>query len=329
MRAAVPTATSANSRFAVVLATMAAVPLSSCLLLFDSGGDEPPSSGAAPSISGTDTTSEVDATSDAADSGGTAETELQLVLVRSGTFAMGSPDNEADRASDETQHSVTISSDFWLGKYEVTQSEWRSLMGNNPSHYSNCGGDCPVEQVNWFEAVVFANAVSRSEGLGECYTLSGCSDIATGDGITCSSVWFDGLECDGYRLPTEAEWEYAARAESSTAWYCGLNESCVDAVAWTSSNADGQTHRTGEKDANDWDLYDMSGNVWEWTWDWYGDYSSGPLTDPTGSASGQNRVLRGGSWSGGALTVRSANRFYNDPGIRHNFVGFRLARTAP
>lgn len=307
MTAGLPTArSSAPQRFIVsIVAVLASILLSGCLLLFDSGGDEPPPSG------------------------GTSEIELQMVLIRSGSFIMGSPDSEVDRESDETQHRVNISSDFWLGTYEVTQYEWRSLMGNNPSSFSSCGDDCPVETVNWFEAVAFANTLSRSEGLQECYALSGCSSTDPSYGMECSSVSFSGLDCEGYRLPTESEWEYAARAGSSTAWYCGSNESCVDTNAWHSSNADGRTHAVGGKDANDWDLYDMAGNVWEWTSDWSGDYPTGVVTDPTGSTSGQLRVLRGGSWYTDAHCGRSAYRFSFGPGLRYDSLGFRLARSAP
>ena len=234
---------------------------------------------------------------------------------------------------DVPQHQVTITRDFYLQTHEVTQGEWRALMGNNPSHFSSCGNDCPVERVNWWEAVAYANALSRSDGLRECYTLSGCHSADAGEGMFCSSVSFVGLGCRGYRLPTEAEWEYAARAGTTTVRHCGSNQSCVDEIAWYNENADGRTHTVGGKDPNDWGLYDMLGNVWEWVWDRYDEdleyYDSSPSRDPTGHRSGQDRVLRGGSWGNGAGRVRSALRTRDAPGERSRIIGFRLARSAP
>ena len=255
-----------------------------------------------------------------------------FVRISAGSFQMGSPRSESGRDYDETQHRVTITRDFYLQAHEVTQGEWRSLMGNNPSRFSSCGDDCPVENVNWWEAVAYANALSRREGLQECYTLAGCGSTDPGEDMECSSVSFVGLDCRGYRLPTEAEWEYAARAGTTTAWYCGSSESCVGRIAWYDDNAGGRTHPVGEKAANDWGLYDMSGNVWEWVWDWYDSdyYSSSPSRDPAGPRTGQNRGHRGGSWNYFARNVRSAYRSVSAPGSRGNrFIGFRLARSAP
>jgi len=290
-----------------------------------------------------------------------------FVLIEAGSFQMGSPTSEPGRDDDETQHRVTITRDFYLQAHEVTQGEWQALMGSNPSYFPACGDDCPVELVSWYEAVTFANELSESEGRQQCYNVSGRSGTlgggcdgeryCTGD-FAYSSVSFVGLDCDGYRLPTEAEWEYAARAGTTTTLYTGSmdirgerNAPALDPIAWyggnsgvtysggrdcsgwderqyTSSSHCG-THPVGSKSPNDWGLYDVLGNVWEWTWDWYGDYPSGSVTDPTGVSSGQNRVIRGGSWNSYARYVRSANRSYYGPGRRRYGIGFRLARSAP
>ena len=243
-----------------------------------------------------------------------------FVLLEAGSFMMGSPTGEPGRSEREVQHRVTLTRDLWMQAHEVTQGEWQALMGNNPSRFSSCGADCPVEMVNWYEAASYANAVSRSEGLEECYELSGCQE-SPGNDMECSSVTPVDLSCEGYRLPTEAEWEYAARAGTTAARYCGESESCVRDIAWYSENAGSQTHPVGEKRANAWGLYDMLGNVWEWTGDWYGDYPMGPTA-------GTGRVARGGSWNSLARYARSAYRSGSGPGYRYVSFGFRLARSA-
>ena len=241
-----------------------------------------------------------------------------FVLIPGGTFTMGSPLGERSRGADETQHPVTITRDFYMQEHEVTQGEWRELMGTNPSDFSACGDDCPVENVSWYDAVDYANALSRDEGLAACYRVSG------------ESVTFDGLNCEGYRLPTEAEWEYASRAGTSTAWYCGSSESCLDDIAWYGEDWDeGSTHRVGLKEPNGWGLHDMLGNVWEWCWDGFDDYPGGRATDPLGPSSGSYRVFRGGSWNLYARSARAAIRYSYYPDYRFNFLGFRLARSAP
>jgi len=234
-----------------------------------------------------------------------------FVYIAPGTFTMGSPSSEEGRDSDETQHQVTLTRGFYLQATEVTQGEWQRVMGSNPSRFASCGSDCPVETVSWLDAVGYANALSRAEGYSECYDSSG--NVQGGGSI---------YDCTGYRLPTEAEWEYAARAGSTGARYGTL-----DQIAWYSGNSGRQTHRVGELQANAWGLYDMLGNVWEWTHDWYGPYG-GSFTDPSGPASGSYRGLRGGSWGGDASYLRSADRGSYDPSARNNNVGFRLARTA-
>ena len=234
-----------------------------------------------------------------------------FVYIAPGTFMMGSPSNEEGHYVDETQHSVTLTHGFFLQTKEVTQGEWQRVMGNNPSEFSSCGSDCPVETVSWLDAVGYANALSLADGYSECYDSSG--SVQGGGSI---------YACTGYRLPTEAEWEYAARAGSTGAQY-GM----LDQIAWYSDNSELATHRVGELQANVWGLHDMLGNVGEWTHDWYDSYG-GSVTDPSGPASGSTRVRRGGCWSVVAPVLRSAIRRDSAPTDRNNLIGFRLARTA-
>jgi formylglycine-generating enzyme required for sulfatase activity/TolB-like protein len=231
-----------------------------------------------------------------------------MVLVEGGSFQMGS--NNGDD-NEKPVHSVTVKS-FYLGKYEVTQKEWVEVMGSNPSRLK--GDNLPVEEVSWYEAVEYCNKRSVKEGLTPAYRGSG-------DSIICD------FNATGYRLPTEAEWEYAAKGGNKDLMvyeYSGGNS--AGAVAWYTDNSGGQTHPVGTKQPNSLGLYDMSGNVWEWCWDRYGSYSSGAQTDPRGASSGFHRVHRGGSWDYAAAHVRSANRSINAPSIRFSNVGFRLLR---
>ena len=245
---------------------------------------------------------------------GTVDTDVDpggcqagYVSILPGTFSMGTFEMESVE-TDETQHTVTITRAFCMKATEVTQGEWQAEMGDNPSSFQGCGPNCPVEQVNWDDAVLYANALSRREGLAECYVGS----------------TFAGLTCTGYRLPTEAEWEYAARAGTTGGSYGEL-----DAVGWYNVNSGGSTHAVGGKTANSFGLYDMLGNVWEWTGDWYGTYP-GAVTNPTGPTTGPFQVNRGGSWRGDARAARAAFRFSGSaPVDRGDGLGFRLVRTAP
>ena len=236
-----------------------------------------------------------------------AECPAGYVRIAPGTFLMGSPTGEDGRNDNETQHSVTITRAYCMKATEVTQGEWQAVMGSNPSAVKSCGANCPVEQVSWDDAIGYANALSGRDGLPECYAGSS----------------FKGLGCGGYRLPTDAEWEYAARAGTTAATYGNL-----DSVAWCVENAGSATHPVRQKQPNAWGLYDMLGNVWEWTGDWYAPYP-GTVTDPVGIAEGSRRVFRGGSWYDGARNARAACRFHYTPYLRNSGLGFRLARTAP
>ncbi len=232
-----------------------------------------------------------------------------FVEIPAGVFMMGSPSSEEGRYDDETQREVRITRPFWLKTTEVTQGEWESVMGSNPSHFSSCGKNCPVENVSWFDAIGYMNKLSEREGLERCYESDGR---------------FKGLRCTGYRLPTEAEWEYAARAGTTGARYGSL-----DSVGWYRGNSGRRTQAVGQKTPNAWGLYDMLGNVYEWVQDWYGAYPSGAVVDPLGPYSGARRVYRGGYWDGGARYLRAAIRGDGTPGVRSNRIGFRLSRSMP
>ena len=226
---------------------------------------------------------------------------IEFVWVPAGEFRMGSTSRHAE--SDERPVTrVRITRGFWLGKYEVTQRQWQAVMGKNPSSFQNCGGDCPVENVSWNDVQGFLrNLNGRSGG-------------------------------QDYRLPTEAEWEYAARAGTATDTYAGDiteqrgNDRVLNRIAWYRETSGGRTHPVGRKAPNGWGLHDMLGSVWEWVGDRYGDYPGGSATDPTGPRSGSNRVFRGGSWSDNARYCRSAYRYRNSPGYRRPYLGFRLLR---
>ena len=218
---------------------------------------------------------------------------MEFAWVPAGRFVMGSPEG---RDGDEVQHEVRISRGFWMGKYEVTQGEWEAVMGANPSHFKSCGARCPVESVSWEDVQGFIQKLNEDE-----------REAGSGN---------------RYRLPTEAEWEYAARAGTT-----GVRHGELDLIAWYESNSGGRTHPVGGKRANGWGLHDMLGNVWEWTADWYGDYPSGLVTDPRGPSTGSYRVGRGGCWDRYAGGVRSASRGSGSPGVRSFIIGFRLVRT--
>jgi len=251
---------------------------------------------------------------------------IPLVAVPAGTFVMGSPTDEPERFTDEVQREVWITRSILIGVTPVTQGQWCALMGNNPSHFHNGGDDVPVEEVSWYDAVAFCNALSRRERLEEAYILEGEKGTPGTSGYEIQEVRFRGLSCQGYRLPTEAEWEHACRAGTTGARYGDIEE-----IAWHEKNSRGHTQPVGRKRPNRWGLHDMLGNVWEWCWDRHGMPLAGPpLVDPVGPASGGDaRVLHGGAWNVPPGIVRAAYRGCAPPGSRDHAFGFRCVRTLP
>ena len=237
---------------------------------------------------------------------------LEMVWCPPGTFMMGSPDSEVGRNADEgPQHQVTLTHGFWMSKYEVTQAQWRAVTDNSPSYFqgervAGVNTDSrPVEQVSWDDITGASGFLSRLN--------------AANPGLA-------------FRLPSEAEWEYACRAGTTTRFYWGddLDSSQIGLYAWYSGNSGGQTHDVGKNLPNAWGLYDMSGNVDEWCQDWYEAYWAGAVSDPQGASSGSYRVLRGGNWYYDASYCRAANRSDDDSDgsdDRYSSFGFQLVRT--
>ena len=223
---------------------------------------------------------------------------MTFVWIPAGRFRMGSRYNEAGREDDETPHVVTITRGFWLGKYEVTQAQWMAVMGENPAHFQADGAERPVERVSWDDCCEFVRRLGAKGG--------------------------------GFRLPTEAEWEYAARAGRTTPYAFGSDPGLLAAHAWHDMNSGSETHPVGTVEPNAWGLFDMAGNVWEWCNDYYGPYPDRRVTDPTGPEVGQYRVLRGGGWNSGAGKCRAARRtIFVDGYYRlRDDVGLRLARSS-
>ncbi len=235
----------------------------------------------------------------------------EMVLVEGGTFSMGSKSGNYD---EKPVHSVTVSS-FYMSKNEVTfeqYDEFCEATGRvKPYDYGWGRGTMPVINVSWYDAVEFCNWLSEQEGLTPVYSGSG-------DNISCN------FDANGYRLPTEAEWEYAARGGNKSRGYKYSGSDNIDDVAWYIDNSGIKTHPVGQKKANELGLYDMSGNVYEWCWDWYGYYSSSSQTDPEGPSSGSYRVGRGGSWTGNAGGASWLVRALDSPEDWDSHSGFRV-----
>jgi formylglycine-generating enzyme required for sulfatase activity len=247
---------------------------------------------------------------------------LELQYIAPGVFQMGSPSDEAFRSETETTHEVTLTRGYWISIHEVTERLWAAVMGGTPT-----SSQLPVANVIWSEAIAFCNELSLLQGLTPVYTET-------------DDVWTWNREADGYRLPTEAEWEYACRAGSVTALAngpltisgCSPTDPNLDAIAWYCGNsAVGGTyarHPVGQKQANAWGLYDMHGNVFEWCWDWYSSNQAEPATDPAGAATGYYRVIRGGDYSSRPQYCRSAHRYPYYLEWPITSIGLRVVRSA-
>ena len=268
------------------------------------------------------------------------------MMIDAGQFLMGSPPKEPGRRNDEGPHLVRISQPFLLGKYEVTQRQFQQLMGFAPSHFMpGSEGKAkvlkfdtnafPVERVSWFDAVAFCNELSKRDGYRPYYKMTKVEH--DGNSITQAALVVEGG--NGYRLPTEAEWEYACRASTTQRFHFGSTSSSKKAnfiargpSVYGSPGKEvslGRTTIVGSYPPNSWGLHDMHGNVAEWCWDWYNkDYYSHSLPkDPLGPDNGHHHVLRGGSWLVNEASCRSASRFYLTGDQRKYFAGFRVART--
>lgn len=237
----------------------------------------------------------------------------EMTLVKGGAYKMGNTFEEI--FEDELPvHGVTLQ-DFYIGTYEVTQAEWKAVMGANPSQFKG-DDNRPVETISWLDAVSFCNKLSAKENLTPCYSISRSN-------VTLNK------DANGYRLPTEAEWEFAARGGtlSKNFIYAGSNN--LPDVGWFKDNSAGTTHPVGTKQPNELGIYDMSGNVWEWIWDWYSNaYSPDAATNPLGNATGCEKGRRGGSWHIVAKSCRNSNRLGTPSNLSFNYVGLRLARNA-
>ncbi len=228
---------------------------------------------------------------------------MEFVYIPQGTFLMGSPKSELCRRKDEMQHRVIINKDYYLQRTEVTQRQWQSVMGNNPSYFKDYGNDYPVENVSWLDVQEFLKKLNAMDK----------------DNI--------------YRLPTEAEWEYACRAGATTRYSWGDEADCSKANYGNSPLArecatinPGHPSPVGSYQKNSWGLYDMHGNVWEWCADWYGAYKGAKAIDPRGPDHGTYRVVRGGAYFDPVASSRSANRCWDPPDYRVQDIGFRLVR---
>ncbi len=280
-----------------------------------------------------DWTPSVTATATYTISGGTP---AQMILVPAGTFTMGRTNGDGN-SSEVPTHSVTLNS-FYIGKYEVTQAEYSQYMPPAPTWTSSSGlgENYPVYGVSWYSVLKYCNLRSMAEGLTPAYTILGSTNPANwgGGGVVPTDTWpaWDAVICNwnanGYRMPTEAEWEYAARGATNSPDYLYSGSDDINAVAWCMDNSDLSSQIVGTKTPNGIGTYDMSGNSWEWCWDWYSSsyYSSSPSNNPTGPASEVSRVIRGGTFNYIASSCRVAKRGYSFPYTYGANPGFRLCR---
>jgi len=249
-----------------------------------------------------------------------------MVSIPAGSFVMGSSTAESGSTADERPQRTVHISAFQMSQTEVTQKQFEDVMGWNHSDFS--GENHPVEVVTWFDCVSFCNKLSQADGYAQCYTMTNVG--YDGDHITSADVSCN-FQANGYRLPTEAEWEYACRAGTTTRFYTGDSDSDLGRAGWYHDNSGLTTHPVGEKAPNAWGLYDMHGNVWEWCWDWYASGYYGtrpdPDSDPMGPSEGTMKVLRGGCSRLTPRNCRSASRGRDYPSYRADYHGFRVCRS--
>jgi len=236
---------------------------------------------------------------------------IKLITIPAGTFLMGTKDTDHDWFSHSRPVREVRLDSFQLSVCEINQAQFEKVTGYNPSLMK--GNDSrPVDQVSWFDAAAFCNKLSELAGLMPCYDIRNRTCI---------------FSRNGFRLPTEAEWEYACRAGTNTKYYTGNEEGSLDRASWYRTNSEGTTHSVGQKDPNAWGLFDMHGNVWEWCNDWQGNYKNCTKENPRGPNWGYSRVLRGGGWHYPAVGCRSTYRHRAKPEYRLSTVGFRIARS--
>jgi len=254
--------------------------------------------------------------------------------IPAGSFEMGSANGEAP---EQPVHKVTITKVYFIGRYEVTYGEWSKVynwalskgydFGNNGSAgYATKDKPerNPVVNISWFDAVKWCNALSEMEGKEPVYYTDEKFTKVYKNGnvnITPKNVKWS---ASGYRLPTEAEWEYACRATSTNTYFWGNNSGSFTSYTWNKQNSMNATHEVGKKSPNNWQLYDICGNVWEWCWDYFGAYSEGEVSDPIGPASGANRIIRGGGWNSLVEDFRVSVRVETEPNFSYNNMGFRV-----
>jgi formylglycine-generating enzyme required for sulfatase activity len=275
-----------------------------------------------------------------------------MTLIPAGTFIMGSPANQPGHLNIEIQHEVTLTRDFYISQYPVTQAEYQAVMGTSPSGCITPSGNetntdnRPVETVSWYDALVFCNKLSISKGLSPAYRINNSTNPADWGTVptsiipTSSDAAWNAVQIvggsDGYRLPTEAQWEYACRAGTTSAYNWGTDYINTDLTNYHASFLDNnntvagrslnRTAEVGSYAPNAWGLYDMHGNVWEWCWDWYKNFTGEAQADPAGASSGSDRITRGGSYSYTSNYLRSANRAGSYPSRRDSSLGFRIIR---
>ncbi len=261
-----------------------------------------------------------------------SHTSYEMVLIPKGSFTMGALENDTEAQDfEKPRHKVRLRKKFWMGKYQVTQGLWTSVMGSNPCSDYFVDKNHPVANISWFDAVDFCNRYSLKDGkdpvyngLGE-YQVGSAATLSDQELQTLSANITMNLSANGYRLPTEAEWEYAARARKNFL-YAGSDE--LQDVAWYFTNSGPTPHVGGRKKGNEFGLYDMSGNISEMCWDWFGDYDGFSQRDPVGVATGTVRICRGGSWGSRPKYCRLSARSAGIPQSSSHYVGLRLVRKA-